>query len=415
MNANDQTLSFNDPMAGIREDQAAAWAADAGLPAEEYLRRFPTLSNWDALGLVAAEVVIRRERGENPELGEYQARFPHLAEDPSIRFGHLFDLTLTQAADKTGPPALFVREGALPVVPGYLLTEEIGRGGMGVVYRAEDSSLSRDVAVKILQFHFPASGFSARRFVEEGRITGQLQHPAIPPIHQIGALPDGRPFLVMKLIKGRTLATILGEAGDRGHFVAVFEQVCQAVGYAHARKVIHRDLKPANVMVGAFGEVQVMDWGLAKVLDGREAVAPERDESASPATEIRTPREPDSATLAGSILGTPSFMPPEQAGGEIDRVDERSDVFGLGAMLCQILTGKPPYVAKDAEAIRLLAIRGRLDEAYTRLDQSGADQELIALCKRCLSAEPEGRPPWRARAIRWFGSIWGLHTTIGAT
>ena len=169
--------------------------------------------------------------------------------------------------------------------------------------------------------------------------------------------------------------------------------MCEAVAYAHDRGVVHRDLKPANVMVGSFGEVQVMDWGLAKVLGeaDREPAATGSTEP-SPATEIRTPREPDSATQAGSVLGTPAFMPPEQAGGEVERIDERADVFGLGAVLCQILTGKPPYVGRDAEVVRLMAIRGRLVETHARLDGCGADPELVALAKRCLAAEPEERP-----------------------
>src|SRR4029077_8434529 len=145
-----------------------------------------------------------------------------------------------------------------------------GHGGMGVVFRARDLSLNRDVAVKTLAPSYAPESAVGRRFVAEARITGQLQHPGIPAVHQVGTLPDGRPFLAMKLIKGRTLDAILkhgtDRSADRGRLLAIFEAVCQAVGYAHARGVIHRDLKPANVMVGAFGEVQVMGWGLAKVL-----------------------------------------------------------------------------------------------------------------------------------------------------
>src|SRR5271166_4920054 len=154
--------------------------------------------------------------------------------------------------------------------PGYELCEEIGHGGMGVVYRARDVALDRDVAVKVLSERYPAESPAAQRFLSEARITGQLQHPGIPAVHQVGALVDGRPFLAMKLIKGSTLEELLkaraDSAAERGRLLAIFEAVCQAVGYAHAHRVIHRDLKPANVMVGAFGEVQVMDWGLAKVL-----------------------------------------------------------------------------------------------------------------------------------------------------
>jgi tetratricopeptide (TPR) repeat protein/tRNA A-37 threonylcarbamoyl transferase component Bud32 len=277
---------------------------------------------------------------------------------------------------------------------GYELAEEVGRGGMGVVYRARDIKLDRHVAVKLLQDHLPAGSAAARRFLDEARITGQLQHPNIPPVHEVGELPDGRPFLAMKLIKGRTLEEDLqgrpDPSHDRGRFLAVFEQVCQAVAFAHDRKVIHRDLKPSNVMVGAFGEVQVMDWGLAKVLGGELEPAPPTDDGR--VTEVRTFRDPGSDTQAGSVLGTPAFMPPEQAGGEVGKIDERADVFGLGAILCVILTGQPPYVGKDGEAVRLMAIRGRLADCFARLDACGADPELVALAKRCLAVERDDRP-----------------------
>jgi serine/threonine-protein kinase len=141
----------------------------------------------------------------------------------------------------------------------YVLLEEIARGGIGAVFRATDGPLGREVAVKVLQDRFAADSGVARRFADEARITAQLQHPGIPPVHEVGTLPDGRPFLAMKLIKGSTLADLLAARPDPGHdrgrFIAVFELVCQAVAYAHAHGVLHRDLKPGNVMVGAFGEV----------------------------------------------------------------------------------------------------------------------------------------------------------------
>src|SRR5262245_30733049 len=283
--------------------------------------------------------------------------------------------------------------------PGYELLDEVGRVGMGIVYRARDLALGRDVAVKLLVDRYPLDPPAAQRFLGEARITGQLQHPGIPAVHQAGSLPDGRPFLAMKLIKGCTLEAVLKDRPDpsaeRGRLLAVFEAVCQAVGYAHAHRVIHRDLKPANVMVGAFGEVQVMDWGLAKVL-GEEATAPAADGSAPEVTrawtEVSPTPESGSRTQAGSLVGTPAFIPPEQAAGELAKVDERADVFGLGALLAVILTGKPPYVGETFEAVRVLAVRGQLDDCLARLEACGAEPELVSLCGQCLAFEPAERP-----------------------
>ena len=162
--------------------------------------------------------------------------------------------------------------GDVVAPPGYEIQKELARGGMGVVYAAADAAFGRAVAVKVLLPGWQASSAAVSRFRTEARITGRLQHPGIPPVHAHGTLPDGRPYLVMKLIEGRTLAALLDQRPEPTHqqprFLQVFEQVCQAVGYAHGQGVIHRDLKPANVMVGAFGEVQVMDWGLGKEMPG---------------------------------------------------------------------------------------------------------------------------------------------------
>jgi serine/threonine protein kinase len=202
-------------------------------------------------------------------------------------------------------------------VPGYELLDEIGRGGMGVVHRARDLALDRDVAVKLLVDRYPVDSPPARRFLDEARITGQLQHPSIPAVYRVGALPDGRPFLAMKLIKGSTLAALLGQrpdpTADRGRLVAIFEHICQAVAYAHAHRVIHRDLKPSNVMVGKFGEVQVMDWGLAKVLPEGEVTAdgePARKRRpAGDGTVIRDPRAGRADTPRGRVARPPRPRP----------------------------------------------------------------------------------------------------------
>ncbi|MHB1562127.1 MAG: serine/threonine-protein kinase [Isosphaeraceae bacterium] len=229
------------------------------------------------------------------------------------------------------------------------LLGEIARGGMGVVLRGRDPDLGRDLAVKVLLDTHQEHADLVRRFIEEAQIAGQLQHPGIVPVYELGALADRRPYFSMKLVKGRTLAELFADrenpADDRARFVAVFEQVAQTMAYAHARGVIHRDLKPSNIMVGSFGEVQVMDWGLAKVMASGgvadESRAVQRRDGASLIRTLRTGSDAD-ASQAGSVMGTPAYMPPEQAGGDVEALDERADVFGLGAILCEILTGEPP-------------------------------------------------------------------------
>jgi serine/threonine-protein kinase len=234
------------------------------------------------------------------------------------------------------------------------------------------------------------------RFLEEAQITGQLQHPGVPPVHEIGRLADGRPFLAMKLIEGRTLKDLLAERSDPSHdlprFLTIFEQVCQTLAYAHARHVIHRDLKPNNIMVGAFGEVQVMDWGLAKALT--PANTSHESAQAPEAKSLDMPRSDTAVgpTEAGVVLGTLAFMPSEQARGEIDRVDDRSDVFGLGAILCVILTGHPPYQERSREKLWEKAKNADLGDALARLDSCHADAELVTLAKHCLAKNQCERP-----------------------
>jgi serine/threonine protein kinase/tetratricopeptide (TPR) repeat protein len=308
----------------------------------------------------------------------------------------------------------------------YRILGEIARGGMGVVLRAYDVTFGRPLAIKLLLQYEGLPCPDERRLLEEARITGQLQHPGIPPAHELGRLADGRPFFSMKLIEGRTLASLLAERvgpnADLTRFLKIFEQIAQTLAYAHDQGVIHRDLKPSNIMVGAFGEVQVMDWGLARRLRGGEAGAQSGPATLAPGTgaepvtfelmpaadpSAETPSAPleptavmphttlpDSERLTqdGQVIGTPAFLSPEQARGAIDSLDERADVFGLGAILCVILTGEPPYRGHDKFSVIRRAADADLEDAFARLQSCGADAELIALCQVCLQAQKSERP-----------------------
>ncbi len=293
----------------------------------------------------------------------------------------------------------------------YQLQGEIARGGMGAILKGRDTDLGRDLAIKVLLDVHKDNPQVIQRFIEEAQIGGQLQHPGIAPVYELGQFADQRPFFSMKLVKGQTLAKLLADrkdaAEERAKFIGIFEQVCQTMAYAHSRGVIHRDLKPANIMVGAFGEVQVMDWGLAKVLpsggvaDEKHAKQKQQGQSIIQTMRSMGSDAPGSFgshgsgsadTQMGSVMGTPAYMPPEQALGEIDQLDRRADVFGLGAILAEILTGKPPYVGDNGTQVYRLASRGKLEDCFQRLDACGADQDLIALTKHCLELEPSDRP-----------------------
>jgi serine/threonine-protein kinase len=282
----------------------------------------------------------------------------------------------------------------------------VDRGGVGAVFKGRDTFLDREVAFKFLLGKHRNDAELQRRFAREARITGRLQHPGIVPVYDLGKSSEGHPFFTMSLIEGQTLARLLDERRDPSlelpRFLKIFEKVCEAVAYAHSKGVIHRDLKPANVMVAPFGVVRVMDWGFAKCLRGEVAdTEPENRTAAdSPWTvtasgELATPDGSGAAPASreGQAIGTPAYMAPEQARGETCRIDERSDVFGLGGILCAILTGRPPYIGRSAEEICERAAAGDLTCALARLDSCAAEREVVALAKQCLEAGPENRPP----------------------
>ncbi|MBI4567716.1 MAG: protein kinase, partial [Planctomycetes bacterium] len=226
----------------------------------------------------------------------------------------------------------------------YVIDEEIGRGGMGQVLSAVDRDVRRQVAMKLM---LGGDEAALRRFLQEAQVTGQLEHPNIVPLHEIGVSPEGRVFFTMKMVKGDDLAAIVRRAFTGDHrftlsrLVEMYLKVCDAIAFAHSKGVIHRDLKPANIMVGGFGEVLVMDWGLAKVIG-------QGDPAAEEVVRTIASEEGLSASIDGDIVGTPSYMPPEQADEErAADLDERADVYSLGAILYEVLCGRPPFVGDD--------------------------------------------------------------------
>jgi serine/threonine protein kinase len=246
----------------------------------------------------------------------------------------------------------------VPTLPGdrYELREPIGHGGMGTVYRACDRTLGREVALKVLRADV-AGEEAAIRLEREARILARLEHPGIVPVHEVGTLADGRVYSVMKLVRGERLHDF-ARGVSRADVLRVFQRVCETVGFAHAQGVVHRDLKPSNIMVGGFGEVLVLDWGIARI---RGTPDPGGDGTA--AQSVAASEQPD--TAPGVVLGTPGFMAPEQAQGDSGQIDARTDVYALGAIL------------------RAVAGAGSANQPVPR--------PLAAIWNRALSPDPAGR------------------------
>jgi serine/threonine protein kinase len=247
----------------------------------------------------------------------------------------------------------------------YDAVSVLGQGGMATVYLARDRELGREVALKVMRLPEPAAGI-AERLRQEARILAQLEHPGLVPVHDVGTLPDGRVFYAMKRVRGRRLDEHLRDSRSLPERLRLFERICLTVAFAHAQGVIHRDLKPANVMVGPFGEVLVLDWGVAKL----------RDEGRGPAPFSTGPTGP--ATAHGAVVGTPGYMPPEQARGL--PVDARADVFALGRILESMLTGQdeadaggPLRVPRPISSILAQALDPEPDRRYPGARELGDD------------------------------------------
>jgi serine/threonine protein kinase len=274
---------------------------------------------------------------------------------------------------------------ALPDLAGtrYRLIERIGSGGMGTVYLAEDSTLGRRVALKILDLPELRTELSVR-LLREAHILARLEHPGIVPVHDAGTLADGRVFYAMKFVEGERLDALAKRIGAVHERLRIFQRICEAVAFAHARGILHRDLKPENVMVGPFGEVLVMDWGVAKIL--REDAAP-REVHAS--IGVETSRKAPTVTKPlktehGTILGTPGYMAPEQARGEVESIDEHADIYSLGAILKFLVASKKFDAPQGSDM-------GGIGTKTASTTTASAPKAIAAIAQKAMAEEPANR------------------------
>jgi eukaryotic-like serine/threonine-protein kinase len=275
-----------------------------------------------------------------------------------------------------------------PSHPRYDFIVEIARGGSAVVWEVFDKHLQRVSAIKYLLGAHNTQDMR-RRLEQEARIGARLHHPGIVPVHELDRFEDGSPFVCMKRVSGKTLSELLAshERASIDSLLVTFLRICEVMAYAHQSGIIHRDLKPANIMVGEFGEVQIMDWGLARI----DSLPSSRELFATTQSQTIADGDPH-ATVVGSIFGTPSYMAPEQAQGRVQYINARSDVFSLGCILCKIITGRAVYEGESQTEVLEQAKAANTTNAIDRLRNSRAPSKWKQLAIKCLSAEPSNRP-----------------------
>jgi WD40 repeat protein len=370
----------------LRVDQRERRRLGQWIPAESYLNAFPAVRNdpEKAMDLVFAEYMLREELGEAPTLAEYARRFPQYADQLKLQV----ELHQAMEADaEPAQPATWNEERAnrsasprtqaqagsefdaisQPEIPGYELLDVVGWGGMGVVYRAWQQRLNRIVALKMVHAGAHASPHVLARFRVEAEAVARLQHPNIVQIHEVGQ-HAGSPFLVLELVDGPSLARALGGTPQRAERAALMvEALARAVHSAHCQGVVHRDLTPANILLTADGTPKITDFGLAKIAFG--------------GGELRT--------QTGELLGTPSYMAPEQAASRHDAITAATDVYALGAILYDMLTGRPPFAAESPlETLRQVTSDEPVPPSRLRPKLPG---DLETICLKCLRKEPGER------------------------
>ncbi|MCC7339295.1 MAG: protein kinase [Pirellulaceae bacterium] len=360
---------------------------NAPLAVETYWEKFPQLEEVK-LGLIQSEFELANQFGDKPSVQVYVDRFGESVGATPLRpilQNLLADLRQSQV----------VRPGT--TIGRYEITQEHGRGGFGAVWRATDTKLGRRIAVKQLGHRLATDAESRRRFMSEARVTAKLEHPGIVPVYDISSQGDDFAYYTMRLIQGRTLAEAIDVLHSLDPLSSAFElmrqkllqsfvDVCQAIQYAHSQGVIHRDLKPQNMIVGDYGETIVLDWGLASVIDApykpTESILLQDD------PEVLTAAE-SLKTLSGAIMGTPAYMPPEQARGELAAITRRSDVYSLGATLYHLITGKVPFTDGPLDELIERVKLGQIPRASTI--NARVEKSLSAIAAQAMQVEPRDR------------------------
>jgi serine/threonine-protein kinase len=390
----------------------AAWQAGHRPRIEDYLTEVPEPDRLPLLGeLVVLELTYRRRAGECLSLDEYRSRFPQSAQQIEATFDRMGGLagagmqsTLAQSGKKGSADSIAIspETAGWPAAtsPRFRILRLHAKGGLGAIFVARDTELNREVALKQILDGHADDQVSRARFVLEAEITGGLEHPGIVPVYGLGANPDGRPYYAMRFIRGDSLKeaitafhadpSLRRDPGlhslDLHKLLRRFVDVCNAIDYAHSKGVLHRDLKPGNIVMGKHGETLVVDWGLAKALRRTDPAIESEEPLLAPTLSSAI-----AETCAGSALGTPAYMSPEQAVGDLEHLGPRSDVYSLGATLYCLLTGKAPFEDGDVGTVLLAVKKGE----FTRPRQVDPTihPALEAVCLKAMALRPDDRYP----------------------